>query len=372
MKSILPGLSIFALCLSATGQQPLASVENQLLVPAAAQQLSQRIVNLMESTAVAVPGLVQSSAIISKNAAQSVAAMQATPQNATFTYDFVREARAYLALSDAIPKPFPFTETARRQFAELRDSVDRLEAHLHAILGQNQREGQIRNADRDNLHRYADANEKLPPPVFGRPRVVFMGDSITDGWRLNEYFTGRDFANRGISGQITGEMLGRMIADVTDLKPKVVLILGGTNDIARGIPAKAIENNIAMMADLARFHQIKPLIASILPVSDYHKDANPRYEMTKTHSPKMISDINDWLDEYCDSHGAIYVDYYSAMVDKTGFMPADLSDDGLHPNAKGYRVMAPIALEAIGRVFAPPPSQTPAPARKRHGIRIFE
>lgn len=356
MKRMFAGLFITALLaphFTALSQQTSAP-SPALLSAADAQKLTQRIAQLMESTAVAVPGLVQSSAVLAQNVKQAMAAMEANPQNATFGYDLLRQARAYLALSDAVPKPFPFSETARQQFAELRDAVDRLEAHVHAMLGQ--REGQLRTADRDNLKRYAEANEKIGSPT-NRPRVVFLGDSITDGWRLNEYFMGRDFINRGISGQITGEMLGRMKADVIDLRPRALLILGGTNDIARGISAQVIENNLSMMVDLARAHQIKPLIASILPVSDYHKDVNPRFEMTKTRPPAVISEVNRWIQDYCPKHGCTYVDYYSEMVDNAGRLKADLADDGLHPNAKGYRIMAPIAQEAIGRVLVPAPRQ---------------
>ncbi len=354
MRRTLAGLFSLALLapdFAAWGQQAPAT-PIALLSAADAQKLTQRISQLMESTGVAVPGLIQSSAVLTQNMKQSMAAIQANPQNATFSYDFMRQARAYLALSDAVPKPFPFSETARQQFAELRDSVDRLEAHVHALLGQG--EGQLRNPDRDNLKRYAEANEKVGSPT-ARPRVVFLGDSITDGWRLNEYFMGRDFINRGISGQITGEMLGRMQADVIDLRPRALLILGGTNDLARGIPPKVIENNLSMMVDLARAHQIKPLIASILPVSDYHKDVNPRFEMTKARPPASIVEVNRWIQDYCPRHGCTYVDYYSAMVDKAGMLEASLADDGLHPNAKGYRIMAPIAQEAIGRILIPAP-----------------
>lgn len=357
--AVLVGLILLGLVSGFT--QPSA-----LLGAAEAQHVIQRILQLMESTAVSVPGLTQSGAIISNNAQRSAVAMQANPQNVAFTYDFVGEMRAYLALSDAMGKPFPFSNTARQQFAELRDAVDRLDTHFHALL--SQKEVQLRNPDRDNLQRYADADEKLGPPG-NKPRVVFLGDSITDGWRLNEYFTGRDFVNRGISGQITSQMLGRMEADVVALHPQAVLMLAGINDIGRGIPAKTIENNLTMMIIMARAYSIKPLVASILPVSDYHKDANPLYEMTKTHAPATIVEINRWLRDYCEHHSSIYVDYYTAMVDRAGFLPADLSDDGLHPNAKGYRVMAPIALEALGRVLVPAPRQA-EPEPKRH-IKLF-
>lgn len=324
---------------------------NPLLAAKDAEQLTKRVVQLMESTAAAVPGLSKTSTILQENARVSMAALQANPQNAALTYDFLKESRAYLSLADAVPKPFPYPQAAHQQMGELRDSLDRLEAHLHALIANTQ--GQSRNPDRDNLKRYADANEKMVPPSAGRPRVVFMGDSITDGWRLNEYFTPRDFVNRGISGQVTGEMLGRMKADVLDVQPRAVLILAGTNDIARGTSLKAIENNLSMMADLAQAHNIRVLIASVLPVSDYHKDVNPRFEMTKTHPPATIVELNRWIEQFCRQHGATYVDYYSAMVDGSGMLPSDMAEDGLHPNAKGYRVMAPIALEALGRVLSP-------------------
>src|SRR5439155_24212092 len=126
---------------------------------------------------------------------------------------------------------------------------------------------QTRTPDRDNLRRYAEANTKLSKPAANDKRIVFYGDSITDLWRLNEYFPGRDFVNRGISGQVTGEMLGRMKAEVIDLQPSAMLVLAGTNDIARGAPLSTIENNLTMIADLADAYKIKPLFASVLPIS---------------------------------------------------------------------------------------------------------
>ena len=145
--------------------------------------------------------------------------------------------RAYLALSDALPKQYPFADTAVKQVAELRDAMNRMDADFQALL--DRKDGQGRNADRDNLKRYAEENARLGPPSAQTPRIVFLGDSITDGWRLSEYFSGRDFVNRGISGQITGEMLGRMVADVINLKPAAMLVLAGTNDMARGVSGLA-------------------------------------------------------------------------------------------------------------------------------------
>jgi lysophospholipase L1-like esterase len=233
------------------------------------------------------------------------------------------------------------------QFTELRDGSTRLDAHFRALL--DQKDSQLRTADRDELGRYADANRRLPQPSAANPRVVFLGDSITDIWRLNEYFPQHDFINRGISGQITSEMLGRMKADVTDLHPAAMILLGGTNDLARGIPLTAIENNYAMIADLAAANKVKVIFASVLPVSDYHKDVNPANERTPTRPPVFIKALNDWMESFCSQRGYTYLNYFSAVVDSAGQFTADMSDDGLHPNSKGYRVMAPLALDAVQR-----------------------
>jgi lysophospholipase L1-like esterase len=350
-------------------RSPLARVPVAVLavcvsmLPAVAQQrgplpnkdafdLYGRAVELMQSVAVAVPDLSRAGGPIIENARASVSTLRSLgSQHAGVTYSFLTDARAFLLLADALPKPDSFPEEAARQLTELRDAVDRTAANFRALL--DVREAQLREPDRDNLRRYAEADARVPAPQAGRPRVVFLGDSITDGWRLNEYFPDRDFVNRGISGQITGEMLGRMKADVIALKPEAVIILAGTNDIARGIPLTAIENNIAMIADLAEYHKIKPLIASVLPISDYHKDQNPAFQMSRTRPPQKIRDLNEWIRSFCRERNIVYVDYYSAIVDANGYLKADLADDGLHPNGAGYRIMAPVALAAIEKSVAP-------------------
>ncbi len=326
--------------------------------------LFQRVVTLMESTTVAVPELVRAGAPVLENTRQSLVTLESasSQQHAGLTHTFLKNVRAYLALADSVAKPFPFPLEASRQFAELRDSVDRVESHFHGLL--DRKESQLRSPDRDNLRRYLEANERLAPPAPGANRVVFLGDSITDGWRLNEYFAGREFVNRGIGGQITGEMLGRMKADVVDLKPKAVLVLAGTNDIARGVPSKSIVNNLTMIADLAEYHHIKPMFASLLPVSDYHKGVNRQNERSIQRPPPAILEINRWLQSFCKERGYLYVDYFAPLVDKAGFLRADLADDGLHPNAAGYRLMAPVALAAIDKLF-PAPAAPSAPASKR-------
>ncbi len=322
-----------------------------------------RVVQLMDAGGVAIPDLQRAAAPIIESVKGACTSLQGRPGLGEPTYVLIQNLRAYLSLADVVPKPFPFPEAAQKQLAEVRDDVTRLDAHFRALL--DSKEKQIRTADRDNLQRYAEANRKTAPPDPKNPRVVFLGDSITDFWRLNEYFPDRDFVNRGISGQITSQMLGRVKADVIDLHPEAVVILAGTNDLARGIPLTAIENNYLMIADLLSAYKIKVIFASVLPVSDYHKDQNPAYEMTKDRPPMFISALNEWLDKFCAQRGYTYLNYYSAMVDSAGRLQADLSDDGLHPNPKGYRVMAPVALEAIQKTVAPPKPAAPAKPVKR-------
>jgi lysophospholipase L1-like esterase len=334
----------------------LAAQEVRPLSPQESLTLFGRAVELMESIGVALPELGRSGGPVAASAGQAVADLKACGgQDSGLTYTFLVDLRAFLVLADAAPKPYPLPAEASRQLAELRDVLDRSEAHFRTLLAR--KEAQIvrlaRNPDRDNLARYADANAKLPAPAAAQPRVVFLGDSITDFWRLNEYFGDRDFVNRGISGQVTSEMLGRMDADVLERKPAAVLILAGTNDIARGTPPAVIESNLTMMADLAEFHRIPVLFASLLPVSDYHKDADPANERTRQRPPETLRKLNAWIQDFCNRRGFTYVDYYSALVDSAGRLRTDASDDGLHPNSAGYRLMAPLASAAIDRALAP-------------------
>jgi len=348
MRVVIAGIGLWLAAAAAEAQQGALLASKELL--AACTQAG----NLMESTAAAVPELVRASAPLLENARQACRNLSAiSPQHGPLTYHLLANLRAYLSLADALPKPEPFPAEAQAQFVQLRALAGRLEAHFRALL--EQKEIALRNPDRDILRRYAEANRKLPPPQPGRPRVVFLGDSITDGWRLNEYFPDRDFVNRGISGQITGEMLGRMKADVIDLKPAAVLVLAGTNDLARGVEPQTIRNNLTMIADLAEAHGIKPLFASLLPVSDYHKDKNPAWEQTRRRPPEAIRELNAWIEAFCRKRNFVYVDYFSQLADAAGRLRAEWADDGLHPNAAGYRVMAPVALAAIEKALAPAP-----------------
>jgi lysophospholipase L1-like esterase len=365
------GLVLIA-ALTALGQAP---AQTQTPAPSAAQapdallpakdltELCQRSAQLMEAGGVSVPDLHNAAAPLIENAKQACIQLQASAAAAAPTYTLLMNLRAYNALADSVPKPFPFPDTASRQFAELRDRAGRLDAHFRALLAS--KEAQIATPDRDNLERYTDANRKVQPANPKNPRVVFLGDSITDGWRLNEYFPDRDFINRGISGQITSQMLARFKADVIDLHPEAVVILGGTNDLARGIPLTSIENNYQVLSDLARDYRIKVIFASVLPVSDYHKADNAAYERSVTRPPIFINALNDWMEKLCQQRGHTYLDYFNVVRDNRGMLQADLSDDGLHPNSKGYRVMAPVALEAVQKALkpAPPPAPKPPPAK---------
>lgn len=318
---------------------PLLFVMQAAATPESPKVLTERIGQLMESTAAAVPGLVATSAVLAENTKATLTKLQAAPTNLPLNYEFLQEVRAYLALVEAMPKPYPLPETPKRQFVELRDGVEHFETVMRALLDQNQR--QLRSPDRDNLGRYAEANDRLGAPAANQPRVVFMGDSITDLWRLNEYFTGREYLNRGIGGQVTSEMLGRMKADVLDLRPKAIIILGGTNDIARGTPARTIQNNLSMIGDLCRANGITPIFASILPVGEARRNERP---------PATIAQVNKWIQEYCLRNNYVYADYFTPLS-QAGMLDPTCSDDALHPNARGYRLMSPVATKAIDKAL---------------------
>jgi lysophospholipase L1-like esterase len=201
--------------------------------------------------------------------------------------------------------------------------------------------------DYGQLSRYRDANAKLGPPAGGEKRVIFFGDSITDSWKLDDYFPGKLYVNRGIGGQTTPQMLVRFRQDVTDLHPKVVLILAGTNDIAGNtgpMRNEDIEANYASMSQLAHANGVRVIFESVLPVHNYTDQAKDFFAQ---RPPDRILQLNEWLKAYCKDSGDFYLNYFSAMVDDQGLMKKDLADDGLHPNAAGFKVMAPLAETAI-------------------------
>jgi lysophospholipase L1-like esterase len=205
--------------------------------------------------------------------------------------------------------------------------------------------------DFGQLARYREANAKLGPPAGGEKRVVFFGDSITDIWKLHDYFPGKPYVNRGIGGQTTSQMLVRFRQDVVDLHPKVVLILAGTNDIAGNtgpMRSEDIEADYASMSELARAHGVRVIFESVLPVHNYTDRSKDFFAQRPR---ERILALNDWLKAYCKTSGDLYLDYFSAMVDDQGMMKKDLADDGLHPNAAGFKVMAPMAEAAIEKEF---------------------
>ncbi len=208
---------------------------------------------------------------------------------------------------------------------------------------------------------YAKADAALAAPAPGTNRVVFLGDSITDRWNLGLAFPGKPYVNRGIGSQVTAQMVLRFHQDVVDLHPAAVLILAGVNDVQGVIQqdgVDAIEANYEAMADMAQAHGIRPIFASILPVSSYPPGAAT--VLAERH-PSELRALNAWLRGFCQSRGYQYADYYDALVDGDGQMRRGLTDDGVHPLDAGYALMAPIAEAAITRALAKPVKGTPPP-----------
>ena len=362
MKRLFAKLSISLALVLAVVATPVTA-QSVRLEPQEAAKLYRQITDLMEATGVAVPELARAGAPLVENVRQAAKALAVghTREHTAVLEKLLSNARIYLQISDAVPKPQPFAEDVQRQLTTLRTSVDRVASHFRASLEYN--ETQIRGADRDNLARYTEANLRLGQPGPRENRVVFLGDSITDGWPLNQYFPGKPYINRGISGQITGQMLGRMKADVLDLKARVVVVLGGTNDLARGVKLSVIQNNLAMIATLAQAHGVKPVMASILPISDYHKSKDPDYERSRHRPPDRIRQLNQWARRMCADRGFVYLDYHSKLADAIGQLKAALSSDGLHPDSEGYKLMAPMAEASIAKALSVKPRR-----KKRFGI----
>ena len=239
-------------------------------------------------------------------------------------------ARAPLAAQSSGPAP---PRPAARQTAERRRAVaqDRL------------------RTDWAYLARYRDENARLGPPKPGERRVVFLGNSITEGWAryFGAMFPGKPYVGRGIGGQTTPQMLVRFRQDVIALQPAVVVILAGTNDIAGNTgPAtlEMIQDNLASMAELAKANGIRVVLSSVLPVYDYP------WKRGLEPAPKIVA-LNAWMKDYAAKHGAVYLDYHSAMADERQGLRRGLGDDGVHPNEAGYRVMAPLAERAIAEAL---------------------
>ena len=223
--------------------------------------------------------------------------------------------------------------------------------------------------DWNQLGRYYADDRELQNQAPDPKRVVFMGDSITDGWKLGDSFAGKPYVNRGISGQTTPQMLVRMYPDVIALKPAAVVIFAGTNDIARNTGPETleqIEQNFMAMTELAQAHRIKVLLCSVTPITDNPAPAPwrmgsgrgamgrgsglPAVKQSQSHPPGDILKLNAWLQDFARKTNAIYVDYYGAVVDANGFLKQPLTYDGLHPNQDGYDLMAPVVAAALAKL----------------------
>jgi lysophospholipase L1-like esterase len=197
------------------------------------------------------------------------------------------------------------------------------------------------------LARFKEDNAQLGPPAAGEDRVVFMGDSITQGWHLDGSFPGKPYINRGISGQTTPQMVLRMHQDVVGLQPKVVIILAGINDIAENtgpMTLELTEDNLAAMSEIATADGIKVVLCSVLPAFDFP------WRPGLAPADKVIA-LNKWIKDYAAAKGEVYVDYYSAMKDDRGGLPATLSKDGVHPLPAGYAIMTPLAEAGIEKAL---------------------
>jgi lysophospholipase L1-like esterase len=199
--------------------------------------------------------------------------------------------------------------------------------------------------DWNQLNRYHKDNQQLRSRPDDPSRVVFMGDSITDMWKLSQYFPEKPYVNRGIGGQTTPQMLVRMYPDVINLHPNVMVVLAGTNDIAHNTGPETIEmiqDHFRAMAELTQAHGIKLVICALTPVSDYTVR-----KQTVQRPPSDILRLNEWLKKFADQIHAVYVDYHAALVDANGYLKEGYSMDGLHPNDKGYALMAPLVQAGI-------------------------
>jgi acyl-CoA thioesterase I len=203
--------------------------------------------------------------------------------------------------------------------------------------------------DWPNLARYRDANRDLPPAADGAVRVVFMGDSITEGWARDpdNFFPGKGYIGRGIGGQTTPQMLVRFQQDVVALKAKVVVINAGTNDIAGNTgpsTLEMIEDNLKSMTQIAAANGIRVVLASVTPAYDYP------WKRGMEPAEKVVA-LNSWMKDYCAMTGCVYADYFTPMSDEKHGMKEGLSRDGIHPTPAGYAIMAPIAERAIAQAL---------------------
>lgn len=292
----------------------------------------------MEAGGVAIPDLRRAAAPLAESFEQACGQLQQRPSAGQASYAVLNNLRAFLDIADAVPKPYPLPDIARDQLREIREAATRFDAHFRALL--LQKDTDLRSPDRDSALRFSEENRLVPPPKQNNRRVVFLGDSLIAQWRFNQYFPDEDYLNRGIDSQLTGQLLTRMKSDVLDLKPAVVVIQGGTFDLARDVPMDLVADNVHLMADIAAANNIKAVITSVLP------------------SSAQARSLNEWLKSFAAQRKLTYVDFSGVLVD----VP-DAADEGV-PNSKGYRLMAPILARALDKMLKPPPP-VPAPTKPK-------
>jgi len=214
---------------------------------------------------------------------------------------------------------------------------------------QKARDAQLKD-DFPWLAKFKEADLKLGPPAAGEDRVVFMGDSITEIWKIegsDGTFPGKPYINRGIGGQTTPQMVLRFHQDVIALKPKVVVILAGINDLAGNTGPETleqIEDNLASMAEMAAANHIRVVLCSVLPAFDFP------WRPGLTPAPKVLA-LNVWIKAYAAEKGYPYVDFHTAMKDQRDGLPATLSRDGVHPLPVGYAMMVPLVEAGIEKAL---------------------
>ncbi|HEY3266948.1 MAG TPA: GDSL-type esterase/lipase family protein [Armatimonadota bacterium] len=207
----------------------------------------------------------------------------------------------------------------------------------------------IPDEDWPDLAHYRGANAKLGPPAPDEARVVFIGASMVEQWLpdFRGHFPGKPWVNRGIGGQTTPQVLVRFRQDVIDLKPRAVVILCGTNDIAGNTGPMSLEdtqNNLASMAELAKANGIEVVLASVTPSTEFPW-------RTGLRPAETIRTLNRWIQQYAESHEAVYLDYHSTLANAEGGFKAEWTTDGVHANDGGYAAMAPLAEAAIARAL---------------------
>lgn len=203
--------------------------------------------------------------------------------------------------------------------------------------------------DWQNLGKYRAENEKLAPPSKNENRVVFIGNSITEGWKKEDstFFKINPYINRGIGGQTSPQILLRFRTDAIHLQPKVVVILTGTNDIAGNTGPSTLEmivDNIASMTEIAKANHITPIICSLLPAYDFwwKKGVEP--------AEKIVA-LNKLLKAFAEKNNILYVDYHTPMKDEKNGLKKEYGEDGVHPNLAGYKIMEPLIQSAIAKAL---------------------